>query len=54
MSSQTPTSGQATTSPYYVTTFYHFVSVEDPESFKLELKAKAEELQIKGLIIIGH
>lgn len=44
----------AATSQFFISTFYHFVKVQDPEAFKLELKALAEELNIKGLIILGH
>ncbi len=39
---------------FYVSTFYHFAPIEDPEAFKQKLKQKADELHIKGLIIIGY
>lgn len=39
---------------FFISTFYNFVAISDPEAFKTELKQKAEQLNIKGLIIIGH
>ena len=39
---------------YFVSTFYHFVRIDHPEAFKLELQELAHQLSIKGLIIIGH
>jgi len=39
---------------FFISTFYHFVEVNDPEAFKRELQTKAQELNIKGLIIIGR
>lgn len=38
---------------YYVTTFYKFQQLANPEQVKTDLEAKAEELRVKGLIIIG-
>ncbi|WP_413561577.1 rhodanese-related sulfurtransferase [Bdellovibrio sp. HCB209] len=38
---------------HYVTTFYKFLKIENPEAVKLELEAKADELNVKGLIILG-
>jgi len=38
---------------YYVTTFYKFKSLENLEQAKTELEAKAIELRMKGLIILG-
>lgn len=39
---------------HYVTTFYKFLKIENPEAVNKDLEAKAEELGIKGLIILGH
>lgn len=39
---------------FFISTFYHFLSIPDPEAFKFELKEKATELNIKGLVIVGH
>ena len=39
---------------YYVTTFYKFMRLPDPEQVQKDLEQKAEELSVKGLIIIGH
>lgn len=38
---------------YYVTTFYKFKTLENPEQVKIDLENKAQELYVKGLIIIG-
>lgn len=38
---------------YYVTTFYQFKALTQPEQVKIDLEAKAEQGLIKGLIIIG-
>jgi UPF0176 protein len=38
---------------YYVTTFYKFQTLANPEQVKIDLEAKAESLRVKGLIIIG-
>jgi UPF0176 protein len=38
---------------YFISSFYHFVTVDNPESFKAELLRKAQELNILGLVIIG-
>lgn len=38
---------------YYVTTFYKFHKLVNPEQVKLDLEAKAESLRVRGLIIIG-
>ncbi|MGZ3772292.1 MAG: oxygen-dependent tRNA uridine(34) hydroxylase TrhO [Pseudobdellovibrionaceae bacterium] len=38
---------------YYVTTFYFFLKLSDPATVQKELELKAEELNIKGLIILG-
>lgn len=43
-----------TSTQFFISTFYNFVSIPDPETFKVELKEKAQALNIKGLIIIGH
>ncbi len=47
------TSSAAVTANYYVTTFYKFLRLEETLRVKSDLEAKAEELNIKGLIIIG-
>ncbi len=54
MDSQSPFSGSGVVPTYFVSTFYYFTPIEDPEAFKIELKQKAQEMDIKGLIIIGH
>lgn len=54
MSSTTPLSDKDPSPQFFISTFYHFVPISDPESFKLELKTRAQELNIKGLIILGH
>lgn len=38
---------------YYVTTFYKFQPIAQPEQVKTDLETKADALRIKGLIIIG-
>lgn len=40
-------------SNYYVTTFYKFINITDPSSVQKDLENKAEELNVKGLIILG-
>ncbi len=47
-------SGNAPTSQFFISTFYHFTRIDDPEALKNELKAKAQDWEISGLIIIGH
>lgn len=39
--------------PFFITSFYQFIHVENPEQIKLELDRKAQELNIVGLIILG-
>lgn len=39
---------------HYVTTFYKFLNLSDPAQIQKDLENKAEELNIKGLIILGH
>jgi UPF0176 protein len=39
---------------YSVTAFYKFIALENPEQVQKALEAKAEELNIKGLVILGH
>ncbi len=39
---------------YYVTSFYKFVRLENPEKVKIDLEQKAKELELKGLCILGH
>ncbi len=39
---------------YYVTTFYKFLALKDVEKVQKDLENKADKLNIKGLIIIGH
>ncbi|RYZ64171.1 MAG: hypothetical protein EOP09_16380, partial [Proteobacteria bacterium] len=46
-------SGPANALNYYVTTFYKFKTLTDPEQLKIDLESKAAELRVKGLIIIG-
>lgn len=38
---------------YYVTTFYQFQTLPHPEQVKFDLQTQAQNLHIKGLIIIG-
>jgi UPF0176 protein len=38
---------------HYVTTFYKFTPLASPEQVKTDLEAKAAELEVRGLIIIG-
>ncbi|MGZ3770218.1 MAG: oxygen-dependent tRNA uridine(34) hydroxylase TrhO [Bdellovibrio sp.] len=40
-------------SNYYVTTFYDFQILQNPTAVQKDLEAKADELNVKGLIIIG-
>lgn len=54
MSSIQSDTDYATRPTFYVSTFYHFVTIADPEKFKAELTQKATELNIQGLIILGH
>lgn len=54
MSSSTPLSDKGHPAQFFISTFYHFVSIPNPEEFKTELKTKAQALNIKGLIILGH
>jgi hypothetical protein len=42
-----------TTSNYYVTTFYKFLVLADVPAVQKDLENKAEELNVKGLIILG-
>lgn len=39
---------------YYVTTFYKFLRLQDPEKVQQDLEHKADELNVKGLVILGH
>lgn len=41
------------TQKYYVTAYYRFLKLDDVEFFKNQLETKAEEIGIKGLVIIG-
>lgn len=41
------------TSNYYVTTFYKFLKLADPAAVQKDLENKADELNVKGLIILG-
>lgn len=38
---------------YYVTSFYKFIRLENPEQIKADLIKKAQELEIQGLWVIG-
>jgi Predicted sulfurtransferase len=44
---------QAAPSNYYVTTFYKFLVIADPAKVQKDLEDKADELNVKGLIILG-
>ncbi len=44
----------ANATKHYVTTFYKFLTLETPEQIQKDLENKAEELNVKGLIILGH
>ncbi len=39
--------------PFFISSFYQFIHVDNPEQMKVELEAKAHELKIVGLIILG-
>lgn len=39
---------------YYVTAFYKFLRLEDPSKVQNDLNLKAQQLNIKGLVILGH
>ncbi|HEY8270959.1 MAG TPA: rhodanese-like domain-containing protein, partial [Pseudobdellovibrionaceae bacterium] len=39
---------------YYVTAFYKFLILENPEQAQKDLETKAQELNIKGLVILGR
>ena len=39
--------------PFFITSFYQFIEISDPDSFRLTLLEKANELKILGLIILG-
>lgn len=54
MTDSLPLSEKGHSLQFFISTFYHFTRVDSPEQFKLELKTKAEELGIKGLVIIGQ
>ncbi len=42
-----------TTSNYYVTAFYKFMKLVDLPAIQKDLETKAEELNVKGLVILG-
>jgi UPF0176 protein len=54
MTDSLPLSEKGRTPQFFISTFYHFIKVDSPEDFKAEFKAKAEELKILGLLIIGE
>lgn len=54
MNFSTPLPDKGLSPQFFISTFYHFISISDPEAFQEELKTQAEALNIKGLIIIGH
>lgn len=39
---------------YCITTFYHFMSLENLQQVQTDLESKAQELKVRGLIILGH
>lgn len=41
-------------SPYYISTFYKFIKLDNLEKIKLDLIEKAKELNVRGLLILGH
>lgn len=43
----------AATSNYYVTTFYKFIKLADVPAVQKDLETKADELNVKGLVILG-
>ncbi len=49
----TNTQAQPESKTYYITTFYKFFKIADPEATKLELESTASQLNVKGLIILG-
>lgn len=38
---------------YYITAFYHFTRLDNLESLRIEFQTKADELNIRGLLILG-
>jgi UPF0176 protein len=47
-------SAKSATQKYYVSTFYNFQHIENPEQVKAELKDHFNKTRIKGLMILGH
>lgn len=41
------------TNKYYVTAYYRFLKIEDTDLVKTKLEEKAEEIGIRGLVILG-
>lgn len=41
------------TPKYYLTAYYRFLKLDDVEAIKTQLENKAEELEIRGLVILG-
>lgn len=50
----TPTTPNTGAITHYVSTFYHFARLNDLEKIKSDLENKASELNIRGLLILGH
>lgn len=40
--------------PFFISSFYQFIPVQNPEEMKAKLESKAKELKILGLLILGH
>lgn len=47
-------SSRGSAATHYVSTFYHFKKLENLEVIKSDLENKAAELNIRGLLILGH
>ncbi len=39
---------------YYISAFYHFTRLENLENIKSDLENKAEELNVRGLLVLGN
>jgi UPF0176 protein len=40
--------------PFFISSFYQFIKVANPSQAKVRLEEKARELQVLGLLILGH
>ncbi len=39
---------------YFISAFYHFKRLENLETIKADLEKKADELNVRGLLVLGH